>query len=270
MADAHPLDAAIATLTADVPRITDAMKNFCSVLAAADLTDDRVEPHELASLLGLAKVVLKCINAHVLATPDEWAVKHPQGDDETGAARIESLTRYKACYALRQQLGTASGAKATKLLGRAFLRATSCWEDGVAAAVNDELAKGNHRFPPRTVHAFLESWATAVGDGVGGGSDGDGADDGISSLVWAADFNAALQARRLAREAEVKERRERLEDQECESQSLPSVLREALVPDEDERMGGDAEEEDDDDDGPRVIELLPGGKVVGSSPAPGS
>ena len=50
-----------------------------------------------------AKVVLRQINEHTLQHPQDWAAAHPQGEEETGAARIEALTQYKAVHLLSVQ-----------------------------------------------------------------------------------------------------------------------------------------------------------------------
>ena len=248
----HPSAAAMEALKDEQPRISDAMKNFCSVLAATDLTTPKTaasapnatkreqqRPHDFKQLISIAKVVLQAINAYELLTPDAWAQAHPQGEEESGAARIEAITTYKACAALRahaaSQLGT-SAPKLTKLLGRGYLRATRCWTDGVHAAAAAELAR--LRFPPHTVEAFLDGWSKAV-DPVQGV---DGAED-VGGLVWAADFNAALQARRVARDAEVAERRARMESGEAEA----DALREAMAAEE--QMKEEEEEE------PRMVEV---------------
>ena len=89
------------------------------------------------------------------------------------------------------------------------------------AAAAAELAR--LRFPPHTVEAFLDGWSKAV-DPVQGV---DGAED-VGGRVWAADFNAALQARRVARDAEVAERRARMESGEAEA----DALREAMAAEE--------------------------------------
>lgn len=188
------MDAAVDALQADLPRISDAAKSMCSVLAASEITraDETTPPHELPHLLTIAKVVLKRINAHELPPPDKWAERHPQGAEESGADRIDAITRFKACAAIRFKAAGA-GAKVTKLCGRAFLRATYCWEDGVAEGARSEL----QGVPAHTVDAFLDGWGHAIA------GDGDDAD-----LVWAADFNKALEARRAARREEVAERRQ--------------------------------------------------------------
>jgi hypothetical protein len=236
----HPLASEIDALKADArPCVSDAAKNFISVLSAADLVaqpDDvqrQKKPHELAHLAECAKVVLRCINAHELPTPEAWALTHPQGDEESGADRIQALAAFRACHALRAHAVAALGAeqlKLTKLVGRRYLRATRCWEDGVGDAAAAELAR--LRFPPHTVSAFLDGWREALSHEPaesGADADADEADDALR-LVWAADFGAAVRARARARVGEVHERRERMEAGDDEAEALREAL--AAAPDE--------------------------------------
>ena len=212
-----PLEQAAAAYRTDKPSITDAMKNFSSVLAAADLSGP---VHELPHLLTCAKVVLRQINEHTLQHPQDWAEAHPQGEEETGAARIEALTQYKVVHLLSVQVRE-SGGKVTKLLGRRFLQ-TSGMTDAVGEKATD-LLRADASLPPATVEAFLDGWEDAVlGD-----------DEQLASLVWAADFSRVLAERKAARLAEVAERRERLDASEDEAQRLREAMAaEAIAPEE--------------------------------------
>lgn len=241
-------------LKIDTPRITDAMKNLAAFLAAADLTSDA--PHEIAHLLAMAKIALRLINAHTPPPPDEWAASHPQGDDESGTDRIEAITRYRACHALHAH-ATGAGHKVTKLLGRAYLRGTDLWLSGrVGDAVAAEIS-ANASLPAHTASAFVAAMTTAI---AGGSSDDDRATE-LTELVWAQNFASALQARRLARQQEVEERKARMANNESEAGVLREALggvRSAQEEEEGEEAGADEEgeeEEEDDDEGPRVIEL---------------
>ena len=218
MADVpDPLEQAAASYRADRPCITDAMKNFSSVLAAADLSGP---VHELPHLLTCAKVVLRLINEHKLQHPQDWAEAHPQGEEETGAARIEALTQYKTVHLLSVQVRE-SGGKATKLLGRRFLQ-TSGITDAVCEKATD-LLRADPSLPPGTVDAFIDGWEDAV----------TGHDEQLASLVWAVDFNRVLADRKAARLAEVAERRQRLDASEDEAQRLRDAMAaEGIAPEE--------------------------------------
>lgn len=250
----HPLDTAMEALKAEVPRISDAIKNFCSVLAAADLVppaegekQKQSPPHKMEHLLHCAKVVLKSINAYEPPSPEAWAETHPQGEEETGTARIEALTAYKASYALATSARRTEGAKVTKLLSRGYLRSTRCWSDSVGAVAADELAR--LRFPPHTVKAFLDGWARAIEPASATAAAAGESGEDLSELVWAADFSAALRVRRVARDKEVSERRERMESQADEAETL----REALAAEGQMAEAADEEEEEE-----RVVELASG------------
>ena len=73
------------------------------------------------------RALLKAINSHVLPPPPQWALEHPQAEQETALERIETMTTYRACHALAARCAKA-GAKPTRMLGRGFLRGTRCLE----------------------------------------------------------------------------------------------------------------------------------------------
>jgi len=249
----HPMDATLKVLQSETPRISVACKNLVAVVAGQDLVPAAADgesnkkpadkkPHEMQHLLEVAKTILKCVNAYDLPTEQAWQEKHPQGEDESGSERIEAVTAYKACFtasaavrrvqarpAVTTYSPAAANAKITKLFGRGYLRATKCWEDGVGEACAQELAR--LRFPPHTCKAMLATFEKAIHDT---------AEDGDAALIWAADFHAALHARRLAREAEVRERRQRMETGETEAQALRAAL------------AGQEEEEEE----ARVVEVM--------------
>ena len=240
-------------LKADRPSITEAMKNFASVLGGQDLVADadktkQKKPHDVNHLIEMAKVVLKCVNAHELLSPDAWAEKHPQGEDESGSDRIDSITNFRAAAALREHAISVPGAKLTKLFGRMYLRATRCWEDGVGDAAAAELAR--LRFPRHTVDAFLSGWAQAIEPAAAKTTD----EEDVNELVWAADFNAVLQARRRAREQEINERRERMDAGDTEAEALREALR----------------EHGEEDEEPRVVEIASGEEEGEAAAGPSS
>ena len=70
--------------------------------------------------------------------------------------------------------------------------------------------------------------------------------------MWAADFNAALKARQAARLEEVRERRERLDNNEDEAERLREALRAEDDPDGDGDADGRGANEEDE---PRVVEM---------------
>ena len=88
------VEAAAAPFRSDRPCISDAMKSFATVLAAAQFTEE--EPHEMPHLLTCARVVLRLINSQALPLPNAWAEAHPQGDDESAMSRMDAITNYKA------------------------------------------------------------------------------------------------------------------------------------------------------------------------------
>ena len=220
----HPSLVAAKHLQADRPTIECAMKNWISVLTAQGIGAQASEEtpatpaasHELAHVVDLAKIVLKTINALTLADPSQFNVAHPQEETEDGSARLEMLTQYKAAFLLLTQCHSAQAkdAKPSKLFGRAFLRATRCWDDSLCASAAAAIAASPKakQFPEHTVRAFLDGW----GDALQGSGDAD--------LVWSVDFQAALGARRSARRQEVAERAKRMDSTESEADMLRAAL----------------------------------------------
>lgn len=212
------LEGAADTFRTERPRIADALKSFCTVLTARDISSggDAPKQHELGHVLACARCVSKLINTYTPVPPPEWAVTHPQAPDEPGSDYLQRMLASKACYFLALQCQQTAGAKITKLLGRSYLQTAECFGSGglrdIAAA---ELSA--QRFPPRTVDAFLDSWASAI----------NGEDAELAALVWAEDFPAALQAQRMARQAEVSDRCGRMGSTQSELQALREALHDA-------------------------------------------
>ena len=230
----HPLDEVADEMRADEPRITDAMKNYISYLGAliGQAEDGRPQnPPDLVQLTTCAKVALKQCNAHRLQSSAEWAGDNPQGEHELGSDRIEALTRYKACVLLAGQVASAGG-KVTKLLGRKYLRATKAWGEVAPVVASELLALG---IPSGVVERFVEGFSRTLEETKGEGED-------IASLVWSSDFQAQLRARQQARQAEISERRERMQGNQDQS----AMLREAL-------RGG--MEEEAEDEAERFVEV---------------
>ena len=222
--DDHPSLMAAKHLQADRPTIECAMKNWISVLTAQGIGVQASEEtpaasaacHEFAHVVDLAKLVLKAINALTLADPSQFNLAHPQEETEDGSARLEMLTQYKAAFLLLAQCHSAQtkDAKPSKLFGRAFLRATRCWDDSVRSSAAAAIAASPKakQFPEHTVRAFLDGWGEALHG------------SGEADLVWSADFQAALGARRNARRQEVAERAKRMDSSESEADMLRAAL----------------------------------------------
>lgn len=232
------LEQAMATLQREKPSITEAMKNWCSILAAVELVrgDAKQPPHEMAVLLEIAKVVLACINAHELVSPDEWGLRHQKEGQAV-------TTQYQACHALA--FG-AKNAKLTKLYGRDFMRGTRCWVDGVATSAEEKFASSPKLVASKhTTKAFMHGWSKSISDSEGGGSN---VEEDYSGLIWVEDLNAALQAKRIARGKETSERKERCDATEQEAQQLRAALQ------------ADKEAEEDKKGKSRFVELGTGGE----------
>ena len=247
--DTDPLDAVLAAMMQERPCISDAMKNVVSVLASKDIVSTAAgstpaasrttsgPSHDMSHLLAIAKHILKATNEHTLPPPAAWAAANPQGEEESGADRIDALTNYKASFALVAEAHGKPGAKVTKLLGRSLLRHTRCWDDSLRERCATELAA--LRYPPSTVEAFLAAW----GDSLWADADSD------LQLVWAVDLQAALQARQRARQQEVADRRDRIDSSQSEADALRAALAGGGP------SGAAAQEGADEEDEPRLVEV---------------
>ena len=187
------------------PRIADALKNFCSVLAANDLASgaDLGKQHDMSHLLACARVTSKLINGY---TP-------PPAE---ASDRDDKLDR-EACHLLALQCKQ-HGGKVTKLLGRGYLRTSDCFGAGGLRDAAD-AALTAQRLPPQTVSSFLDGWVASI-------AGGDAEAEQLVELVWAEDLPRTLQARRNARQAEVSQRRERMGSTESELQALRDAMHE--------------------------------------------
>jgi len=81
------------------------------------------------------------------------------------------------------------GAKPTNTFGRRYLQCTSSW-DAIRPSVEEQLRE--ERVPARMIGDFCDGWTKAVS----------GADDNLTTLVWAVDFKAELARQLAARKAE--------------------------------------------------------------------
>jgi len=213
--DEELIDAVVAALQAEKPVISDAVKSLISLVVASHATaaDRAAAPKgagDLAMVTSCGRALLKAINSHVLPPPPQWALEHPQAEQETALERIETMTTYRACHALAARCAKA-GAKPTRMLGRGFLRGTRCWET-VSDSCRAQLLE--QRFPPPLVDTFLDRFGRSLAAG----------SEEEEVLVWAADLPRAIEERRRERQREVDERRERMDAGEGEAVALREAL----------------------------------------------
>ena len=157
------IDAVVAALQAEKPVISDAVKTLISLVVASHATaaDRAAAPKgagDLAMVTSCGRALLKAINSHVLPPPPQWALEHPQAEQETALERIETMTTYRACHALAARCAKA-GAKPTRMLGRGFLRGTRCLET-VSDSCRAQLLE--QRFPPPLVDTFLDRFGRSL------------------------------------------------------------------------------------------------------------
>ena len=242
------LEEALARLRSDRPVIGDALKNLISIIAATQAASGSAggkaatSGADMSLIIGCAKVVLRAINNFELVPPPQWALDHPQKDDESGSVRIQALTEYNACYLSWKQC-TSAGAKPAQLLGRSYLVTTECWTDLRELCVAELAAQ---RFPPALAETFIDRFSRSLSNDVCDDCEA----DREAALVWSTDLNGVLQERQRTRQLEVAERRERLEQGEDEALRLREALASAQ-----ESADGDAVRVAGTED--RVVDVTP-------------
>eukprot|EP00940_MAST-03C_sp_MAST-3C-sp2_P002120 g2120.t1 len=124
--------------TEELPKIDDALKNFVTIVIAqlSVSTESDAERREDARAKGLRPrspaAVIQCARAfsltlnesiHDFPAPLEFETANPQGD-MSALDRIAQISEYKLIYVLSKKISqaTTTGAKATKLFGKSFLR----------------------------------------------------------------------------------------------------------------------------------------------------
>lgn len=170
----------------ETPRITDAVKNFMSLLIAKSFTDT---DFNAAIITACSKTLLFEAQRFVLPTIEEFLVKHPQGADQTGEERIDEVCRYKVIYALREQLKATQDQKISKFFGKSFFKWSKCWPE-LRQSVESNLMR-DQNISEEYVTLFLNMFEHSIFDTNDYGDDLE--DD--RKLIWAADLNKELKRR---------------------------------------------------------------------------
>jgi hypothetical protein len=200
-------DTLAASLMGDEPKIDTAIKNHLAKVFAESLTTEKAdagnagasaadEPQPLidtTTYRKLAGVLLREVNAHTLPPVTEWGAKNPQGETQTGMARMQQLGDYKVYHMLLQRV-LSNSEKATKFFGRQFLQFLFA-DIRSSLLTGPESATKCRGVPTDTVKLYLDEIETSF----------DIKND-LGELVWATDFNATLRERHARRKKEAEER----------------------------------------------------------------
>jgi len=201
----------------EVPRIEAGLKTFLSLAMAKGLVDsaaggaaDGSLRASASTLQGCARALLKALNTLDLPPSPQWALTHPQGDQESGMDFMTRLSSYKVVQILWARV-RASGNKPASFLGRSSLR----W----AFPEVEEKLLGDPA-SPAAAGANIEEFRAFI-LGFGATLAQDAAD---SDLVWAANTTTAVAARQAARQADAADRVQRATTEEVFAAEMRAAL----------------------------------------------
>jgi hypothetical protein len=223
--DRDVVERVIDEYSSDLPSVSNAVKNFISVMAASSTTEGSMEASTsvgyVNECLRVGKVILKSISIEVEVMPpiEEWIESHPQAEGQTGIERIDEVLRYKVA----REMVTAAALKKTsvsKVFGRKLLDDLNIWKGAETRArtllgADDEV--GN-----TLLNAFS---ATLTGTGDCESESGSESKRDVTALTWSKDMQGELAARQRARTEEAEARRRR----QGETESYIDELRCALT-----------------------------------------
>ena len=189
------------------PKISEAAKNLFTVLLAEGFAD-------ATALHACSKVVLQAITAHEMLPVPQWGLAHPQGEQQSAAARIDQLGEYKVRYTVWRMAKT-SGARPTKMLGRSWLR--SVW-----AEIEPTVLTSERKSSMDTQHGegLFEEYVGRFRSEL----------EEDSSIFWVSDFDQVLRAKAAERQARAADR---LKAQEEAEKALAAELKAGLTADAD-------------------------------------
>ena len=189
----------------DMPKLDGALKNCASVLTATSLTRSETDPGVSRSQLewiSCMKIFYKAVNLQTFKESPQWGVEHPQGEDQSALDRVDQIRRYKVIKSLCDKVA-ASDAKPGKYLGKKFF----AWADGTFEEVKQRaysLANLSDSDINKTedkcaLVEFCECMEQSLKED----------DKEYADLIWAVDFQKALQKRQADRAQRVLEQKER-------------------------------------------------------------
>lgn len=183
------------------PKIEAAVKNLISLLVSTRDVD-------MKDALAIAKSLLKAIHNTPLLTVDEYCLKYPQKNEQSGVDRLNEVCKLKTVIELRERV-IAHQAKISKLFGRKYFAWTRCWPD-IRSVVQADM-KANASIAEETMEVFLIVFGASL-------TADQALSDDYSDLIWCADFAGGLAAHKKKRQEEVKQRLAAHEDANSEEE----------------------------------------------------
>lgn len=227
----------------DRPTIEGALRNLATVLTAKSVTRSDSDPgvsRSQVEWVNCMKLFYKAANSQTFKDSPQWGVDHPQGHTQTALDRVDQIKRYKVIKSLYDKL-VASDAKPAKYFGKKFFT----WSAGTFDEVKERaytLANLSESEITKTedkcaLVEFCEVLEQSLLEG----------DVEYGDLIWALDFQKALQKRQADRIARVKV--EQKEREEAAKAEMTAMLK--------NNVGTGGADEGDGDDGGRRVEELP-------------
>lgn len=223
------------TLQQEQPSIYLSVKNLCAFVLGSNLhvectsSDNRciVRPLSSTLVMQLAKVLLQNISNYELPPVSEYSTTFPQGASQPALDRLDEIGKYKAVHQLRG-MAVKGGGKVTWLFGKSYLLWSRCWPL-IRQRTRDAFANSEGQKGPGPSDSILEDvdrvldiYEASLGlekQKKEGTSENDQPIVGTvlvqsvnasvsdnSDLIWAADFNCALQRRQHIRKQSVESR----------------------------------------------------------------
>lgn len=201
-------DEEVKMVAEELPKIDSALKNCASVLSAASLTRSESDPGTSRSQLewiNCMKIFYKAVNLQTFKESPQWGVEHPQGQEQSALDRVDQIKRYKVLKSLHDKVLGSDG-KPGKYLGKKFFS----WAEGTfeevkqraysLANLSDSDIRNIESVPGKyAIVEFCEVLEQSLVKD----------DKEYADLIWAVDFQKALQQRQADRAQRVKEQKER-------------------------------------------------------------
>lgn len=214
MEDAY-LDSLLQMIVSDTPRIDASVKNLMTILMS------NVEFNEMISqseLFVCARTLLQTIQSTSLKSIDSYLSENPQETTQTADNRLTEVCRYKVVWTYRESI-IRSNKKVSQSFGRLYFVWANCWNE---IKIHSKAALIEKHLDENGIDYFLQKYEKSLFDHNSESSDSD--------LIWADNFNAALQRRQKQRAESVSSR-------------LNSLVQDVVVAVED---NGDREDQDNE------------------------
>ena len=201
-------DERLKQIVSEVPKLDAACKNLCSALIAESNSrseTDQVGPRRTElQWINTMKLFYRELQRYELLDSPQYGLEHPQTEDQTAIDRIEQLTRYNVIKACHDKVRS-SGNKPGKYFGKRYFT----WAQGTLEEIRDRAKLQLSEELQGILDEFVDALSVSLVDT----TSEDDMETSRADLVWAVDFNKALQARQKRRERKAQTQASRLEEE---------------------------------------------------------